>query len=350
MAYPYTESGYNMYDMFSMMQKSIRRGLYDHAAFSANQLKNEYRNAMWNRLLVISAEDCYGIITKEIISLRENDLAKTEDSNIENAIALMCRAKKNRDACYFACNFVLTARNPRNITVTDEEIDEFNDVVGFDEAGFQITFSSANKHKEETVDAAKLVKAIRHRDCDMSGFYIDRLRESSRSLLWDALEKTSNANTTDEIIALRKADSIVNKRKKEKDEIFTSKACILSMYSCDEEITNLSASEIIRSKENINWKEYRVKELRKCNVERIPKWVYDCHTLKGKREGKTDWDMTIVEQEALRPKQVGYFDSASWIYTYEDDYKRGLISVSEINLIREYALTHEANPVKNIEY
>ena len=40
MAYPYTDTGYNMYDMISMLQKAIRRGYYEDAGFAANQVKN----------------------------------------------------------------------------------------------------------------------------------------------------------------------------------------------------------------------------------------------------------------------------------------------------------------------
>ena len=65
MAYPFTNTGYNMYDMISMLQKGIRRYDFERAGFAAYQVRNSYRKVMWNRLLVISAEDCFGIITKE---------------------------------------------------------------------------------------------------------------------------------------------------------------------------------------------------------------------------------------------------------------------------------------------
>ena len=34
-------------------------------------------------------------------------------------------------------------------------------------------------------------------------------------------------------------------------------------------------------------------------VEGIPDWIFDVHTLTGKKNGKTDLDMTIEEQLAL---------------------------------------------------
>ena len=41
-------------------------------------------------------------------------------------------------------------------------------------------------------------------------------------------------------------------------------------------------------------------DITKCHlgVEGIPDWVFDVHTLTGKRNGKTDLDMTIEEQAA----------------------------------------------------
>lgn len=114
MSYKYeTVNGYNMFDMSSMLQKSIRRNDYTHAGFAARELYYSYRNYMWKRLLVISAEDCYGALTKEIEALRDADErvngSKKEKRDlifVSKAIIMLCRALKNRDACYFACNFM----------------------------------------------------------------------------------------------------------------------------------------------------------------------------------------------------------------------------------------------------
>ena len=82
----------------------------------------------------------------------------------------------------------------------------------------------------------------------------------------------------------------------------------------------------------------------------VPDWVFDCHTLKGKKLGKTDWDMTRTEEIALTPKQEGYFDNGSWLYTYEQDLENGDITEEGMKPIREYAKTHEANPLPIIPY
>lgn len=109
-----TRHGHSFYDMSSMLQKSIRRGTIKLAAYAANELKDQYRNYLWKRLLVISAEDCYGVITKEIIALKladdeankKNRQGEKEDIFISKAIVLLCQARKNRDACYLACNYM----------------------------------------------------------------------------------------------------------------------------------------------------------------------------------------------------------------------------------------------------
>lgn len=103
-----TPKGHNFYDMSSMLQKSIRRGKIELAAYAANELKTKWRNYLWKRLLVISAEDCYGVITKEIIALKmtDDETGKKDDIFISKALVLLCQAKKNRDACYLACNYM----------------------------------------------------------------------------------------------------------------------------------------------------------------------------------------------------------------------------------------------------
>ena len=43
-------------------------------------------------------------------------------------------------------------------------------------------------------------------------------------------------------------------------------------------------------------------------VENVPDYAFDCHTLKGKRKGKTKADFFREEQRALKPFQPGLFD------------------------------------------
>ena len=125
-----TKNGYSMYEMSSMIQKAIRRCDIPHAAYAANELSVKYRAYLWKRLFTVSAEDCYGIMTKEIVALYQadsyvNEKAKPGETNdlfIAKAVILLCMARKNRDADYVACNFMWGDR-----PLTDEEFDEFVD-------------------------------------------------------------------------------------------------------------------------------------------------------------------------------------------------------------------------------
>ena len=203
MGYNYlaTRNGHNMYDMASMLQKAIRRGDVRLAGYAGMELFTSFHKYLWKRLLVISAEDVWGIMTKEIIALYQADQianegrSKTDKDPLfaAKAIVLLCTAKKNRDGCYFACNFMLPDK-----TIPEDQID--------------------------------------HADV----FEIRRLQESD-----------------------------------------------------------------------------------------IPDYVFDCHTIKGKKMGKTDVDMAIDEQEALSPKQIGLFDDCNWSDYFEWADKEEKLSAKE---------------------
>jgi len=367
--YPYTKSGYNMYDMMSMLQKAIRRADYELAGFAAFQLASEYRTVLWNRLLIISAEDCFGIITKEIVKLRNDDKSSNNNRNIANAVYLLSSAKKSRDACYFACNFVLSTRKPRELDIGVCEIKDLINRIGNGECSSneQMTlFTECCQIKNDSDNPDKLFetgvclqKALKHLDMDISGYEIDVLRRSDREFLWKIYKDysnkfKSNPIITEEIESLMLADNYINQRKNilEKDEIFISKAAILLCYCGDASFDNVIASDVINYGKFIDFSCIDISPIEKCKLRsgEIPEFVYDCHTRKGREKGKTDFDMTTAEQAALYPLRHAYFDEASWIYTYEDDFLQSRISLNEISMIREFARTREANPVKHIPY
>ena len=356
MSYPYTRQGYNIYDLMSLLQKGIRRGRFEDAGFAAKHLKDEYRPMMWNRMFVVSSEDCYGVITKELVELREQDNKERDDEAVSRAIALMCKSLKSRDACYFSCNFILSTRKPRDIEVTNDECRRIKIATGgkteYDSNGFQqMTLGQIEEDKEDyeenIVDGAILQKALKHRDTDMAGYYADKYRKKDREFLWKVLIDNVGGLAKQEVKALHDANCMVNKNRKDKDEIFLAKACMIEMYDTEER--DIRSSELIHEK-LIDWDKIGVKNINDCNIQRIPEYTYDCHTLKGKRMGKTDWDMTVTEQAALYPLANDYFSEASWIYTYEDDYKNGVENDRTMAPIREYAKTHPANPVEYVEY
>ena len=49
-------------------------------------------------------------------------------------------------------------------------------------------------------------------------------------------------------------------------------------------------------------------EAARAGQEPIPDYAFDCHTMVGKRAGKTKEEFFIEEQDALTPRQAGLFD------------------------------------------
>ena len=136
MAYRYlaTKSGKNMYDMASLLQKAARRGEFNLTSYAANEMYEGYHGMLWKRILTISCEDCWGVLTKELLALRAKDEEARENGapemqHVSNAVALLCRALKSRDACYFACNFVLTPNERDEIEVDSKHIERMKDML-----------------------------------------------------------------------------------------------------------------------------------------------------------------------------------------------------------------------------
>lgn len=108
-----TVRGYDFYECVSAMQKAVRRGDARVAGYFALELwSSGYDNYVWKRLFTISAEDCYGIITKEIEALWQgytlvNKGAKEKKGRIfiSKAVLILCDCRKNRDADHLQ-NFI----------------------------------------------------------------------------------------------------------------------------------------------------------------------------------------------------------------------------------------------------
>lgn len=128
----FTQRGYDFYEVASALQKSIRRGDVKLAGYMALELFPKYSEYCWKRLLTISAEDCYGVITKEIMSLYEafhviNKGKKGDELKgrvfISKAVILLCSAKHNRDADLLS-NYVYDAYKGLTDDVIEQEFEE----------------------------------------------------------------------------------------------------------------------------------------------------------------------------------------------------------------------------------
>lgn len=109
-----TKNGHSLFDVSSLLQKAIRRGDEEMAGYAVNELRGRYNNYLWKRLLIISAEDCWGVITKEIVALQQADEIYNKGKKgydrcgefISKAVTLLLKARKNRDSDWFACNLI----------------------------------------------------------------------------------------------------------------------------------------------------------------------------------------------------------------------------------------------------
>ena len=103
-----TIRGYDFSEVSSAMQKAVRRGETQLAGYLALELwASGFGNYVWKRLLTISAEDCWGIITAEVKALHDgyalinaNIPARQSRGRIfiSKAVILLSEAKKSRDA------------------------------------------------------------------------------------------------------------------------------------------------------------------------------------------------------------------------------------------------------------
>lgn len=105
----FTKRGYDLFDVTSAMQKSIRRGDAGTAGYFALELyASGFIRYVWKRLLVISAEDIAGQVTQEINALHDAFLKVNKGSKkldrpegrlfIAKAVILLSEAYKCRDA------------------------------------------------------------------------------------------------------------------------------------------------------------------------------------------------------------------------------------------------------------
>lgn len=100
-----TKHGYALLDVASALQKAIRRADARLAGYWAIELfESGYQNYAWRRLLTVSAEDCWGVITYEIESLyRSWELIHKQKPGggrifMSKAACLLAMARKCRDA------------------------------------------------------------------------------------------------------------------------------------------------------------------------------------------------------------------------------------------------------------
>lgn len=131
----FTKSGHDFYVVSSLLQKAIRRGDYKRAGYAAKELYWDYPDFVWNRLLVISAEDCLGPVTDELVALRKCDKWVNKGKKREartkifvgKAIVLLIECQKGREADFIASS-AMRETNPemRSDPAFNQEMESLN--------------------------------------------------------------------------------------------------------------------------------------------------------------------------------------------------------------------------------
>lgn len=292
-----TRQGYDMFEVSSLLQKAIRRQDAELAYFAANELIPHYRHYLWKRLLTVSAEDCYDLVTGEIISLREKDSLPANISRqyISKAVSILLNARKNRDADFFACNLF----NSRDIS---NSLPKNNDL------------SLATKNGHSLFDVADFLCKSIDGNVDVSvGYAANELYWRYNKFYWKTLISYCNRigfdKLTKEIVALRDADW-TQKGVQNVSTIWAAKACTSILKVVRERTTDIFVEDFVFNK-NINLSEYDDKRYR------IPDYVYDCHTYIGKARKRTKEMFVRDEQAALRPLHKGDYDDVAWDRYFE---------------------------------
>lgn len=280
MAYQmFTRTGKSFWETTSAMQNAIRKGDFEVAGYAMWELLPQYASYLRKRLLVISAEDCFGVITKEILALTE----RGDEDSLCKALTLLCAAKKNRDADYFVCNLM---------------------------------YSEAPGTWEKGELAKTLHTAIRKRDMLAVGRYSAELFKSNRKDFWRMLKETAQVyypHLEDEIDALQRSNNKMTKPAEE--TIFVAKAIVLMWTERHpvDLVLGHPAMDFFSLLDPISI--VSLKPLDECEKipDLFPDWAYNWHTSYGKYTLRRDAVHAITnDQELLTPLEVNLFDDCSW--------------------------------------
>lgn len=274
-----TRTGRSFWEVTSAMQNAIRKGDFELAGYAMWELIPQYTNYLRKRLLVISAEDCYGVITKEILPLCE----KGDEDSLMKALSLLCMAKKNRDADYFVCNLM---------------------------------YCDVESEWKKGELAKALHTAIRRMDVVKAGQYSSQLFKKNRKEFWKMLIETTQVyypHLMDEMLALQESNERMTKPTEE--TIYVAKAIIL-MWTKKPTKGELLAHPDMKFDKLLAPEQIPVpKPLEKCfRLDGLfPEWAYNWHTTYGKYKLKRDAVHAIEnDQKLLTPLEVNLFDDCTW--------------------------------------
>ena len=164
--------------------------------------------------------------------------------------------------------------------------------------------------------ASALQKSIRRADVKLAGYMALELFPRYAEYCWKRLLTISAEDChgliTQEIKSLYDAFWVINKGKKGdelKGRIFISKAVIILCTCKHNRDADLLSNYIYDKKALISDEDIEnlFTEIRKEHIE-VPDYVFDCHTIRGKKMGKTKQQFFIEEEKALENRQLSIFD------------------------------------------
>ncbi len=290
-----SRNGHSIFEISSLIQKALRRSDTRMALYAAAEMLPKYRNYLWKRLLTVSAEDCHDMVTQKIMKLHGEDICTATgygNEPIEKAISILLGARKNRDGDYYACN-LLNSRDKRTFDT------------GYGKEIFDAESATKNGHSCYFLREV-FNRAIDILDYDNAGYAANEIRVYYPKFCWEMI--VNKASTlgypllTKEVMALKNAEKQTNG---DNTLLFRSKAIVLMVKT----IKDKSLSDLIPDEEI---EEYVSLSDAPVGRQRLPEYVYDCHTYIGKAKGKTKKEFVLAEQSALRPLKKGLFDDASW--------------------------------------
>lgn len=165
--------------------------------------------------------------------------------------------------------------------------------------------------------ASALQKSIRRNDVKLAGYMALELFPRYAEYCWKRLLTISAEDclpmVTQEIKALYDSFWVINKGCKNNEQlkgrVFISKAVIILCRCGHNRDADLLSNFIYDKKISVSDDEINriFDEIRK-EEKSIPDYVYDCHTLRGKKMGKTKDDFFKEEEKSLANKQLSIFD------------------------------------------